>query len=245
VRAGAQGIGFAIPVDHAIEVTTRLINVEQLQNKWHGLVTQADAEAGGALVVNEVESGSPAAAAGLQAGDTLRTVAHRAVSRPLDLERAFMDCPVGEAEPVEIVRNGQSLTLDLALASRTIGPIAAHDGPAADGGKAWDLLGLELSEEPKTTFQKRSTRYRGGMRVVDVRPDGPAALQGIEPGDILVGMHRWETASAQDVDYIVTRPNLAQMGPLKFYVLRGKTTLFGHLDVATTTTGGPTVATRR
>src|SRR5262249_38373037 len=137
-------------------------------------------------------------------------------------------------------------TLDLTPASRLIGPIAKNDVPDADAGKTWDLLGLELTEEPKSTFQKRSTRYRGGMRVVDVRPDGPAAQEGIEPGDILVGMHRGETASAQDIDYIVTRPNLAQMGPLKFYVLRGKTTLYGHIDIAPTTIAtGPTGTSRR
>jgi serine protease Do len=235
VRAGAQGIGFAIPVDHAMEVAARIMSVEQLQNKWHGLVTQASEEPGGPLVVQEVETGSPAAAAGLQPGDQIRTVGHMAVSRPLDLERALWDSQSGDAVSVEVERNGQSLTLGLALAARLIGPIAKGDGPSTDVAKAWELLGVELTEEPKSTFQKRNTRYRGGMRVVDVRPDGPAAQQGIEPGDILVGMHHWETASEQDIDYIVTRPNLAQMGPLKFYVLRGKTTLYGHLDVATTT----------
>jgi serine protease Do len=235
VRAGAQGIGFAIPVDHAMEVSARIMSVEQLQNKWHGLVTQAGDQPGSPLVVDDVESSSPAATAGLKPGDTIRAIGHFSVTRPLDVERALIDCQPGESVPVEVQRDGQTLTLDLALANRSIGPIASHDGSASDSAKSWELLGLELSEEPKTTFQKRSTRYRGGMRVVDVRPDGPAALQGIEPGDILVGMHRWETASAQDIDYIVTRPNLAQMGPLKFYVLRGKTTLYGHLDVATTT----------
>jgi serine protease Do len=234
VRAGAQGIGFAIPVDHAMEVAARLMSVEQLQNKWHGLVTQAGDD-GQPLVVSEVENGSPAAAAGLQAGDTIRSVASHKVTRPLDLERALLDCPNGEAVTLEVIRNGHPITSDMTLASRAVGPIASHDASASDKAKTWELLGLELSEEPKTTFQKRNTRYRGGMRVVDVRPDGPAAEQGIEPGDILVGMHRWETASAQDIDYIVNRPNLGQMGPLKFYVLRGKTTLYGHLDVATTT----------
>ena len=45
-------------------------------------------------------------------------------------------------------------------------------------------------------------------------------------------MHKWETASEQDIQYIVSRPNLDQMGKLKFYVLRGQNTLFGHLNVA-------------
>jgi serine protease Do len=72
------------------------------------------------------------------------------------------------------------------------------------------------------------------MRVVDVRHDGPAAEEGIVPGDVLIGMNGWETASAQDIDYVVTRPNLDQLGPLKFYVMRGKNVLFGHLDVTAT-----------
>jgi serine protease Do len=46
-------------------------------------------------------------------------------------------------------------------------------------------------------------------------------------------MHTWETASEQDIQWIVTRPSLAQMGKLKFYVLRGQSTLFGHINVAT------------
>lgn len=45
-------------------------------------------------------------------------------------------------------------------------------------------------------------------------------------------MHKWETASPQDIQYIISRPNLTDMGKLKFYVLRGQNTLYGHLNVA-------------
>ena len=96
----------------------------------------------------------------------------------------------------------------------------------------WNVLGLRLTEEPRGTFARRSTRYRGGMRVDDVRPNSPAAKEGIQAGDILVGMHKWETASEQDVQYIVSRPNFADLGKVKFYVLRGQNTLYGHLNVA-------------
>jgi serine protease Do len=100
-----------------------------------------------------------------------------------------------------------------------------------DARQVWDVLGLNLSQEPRSTFERRQTRYRGGMHVDGVRPNSPAAEEGILPGDILVGMHKWETASPQDIQYIITRPNVNQM-KLKFYVLRGQNTLFGHLDMA-------------
>ena len=96
------------------------------------------------------------------------------------LERALLDHTTGEKIPLTVLRNGERMTIDLELANCS---------------KAWDVLGLELTEEPKSSFQKRASRYRGGMRVVEVRPNSPAAKEGIRIGDILVGMHGWETAS--------------------------------------------------
>jgi S1-C subfamily serine protease len=219
VRAGAQGIGFAIPVDQVMRVAAQLISVEQLEHKRHGLVTHASNEPGVPLIVDEVQPNSPAATAGLQAGDEICAVGQLPVVRPLDLERALLDRSNGERIAVTVLRGGEQQTCEMELANCS---------------KAWDVLGLELTEEPKSAFQKRSSRYRGGMRVVDVRSSSPAAEEGIRAGDILVGMHGWETASAQDIDYIVTRPNLAEIGSMKFYVLRGKSMLYGHLDLAST-----------
>lgn len=220
VRAGAQGIGFAIPVDQVMAVATRLMSIEQLENKRHGIVSRSADDESHTLLVEEVQPNSPAATAGLRAGDEICRVAQMPVVRPLDLERALLDRSNREKIPLTIVRNGQQLALEMELGACS---------------KAWDILGMELTEEPKSTFKQRASRYRGGMRVVEVRPGSPAAKEGIRSGDILVGMHGWETASSQDIDYIVTRPNLAEIGSMKFYVLRGKTMLYGHLDMTTVT----------
>jgi serine protease Do len=104
--------------------------------------------------------------------------------------------------------------------------------PVVANAPEWDLLGLNLSEEPKGTFAQRNTRYRGGMHVNKVRPNSAAAREGVLPGDVLVGLHRWETASNKDIQYILSRPNFDQMGKLRFYVLRGQNTLYGQLDMA-------------
>jgi serine protease Do len=144
----------------------------------------------------------------------------------------MLDREAGEPVAVEIRRGDDMLVLDLSLVKLQAGTspqrVAQNNKPA----DAWSALGLRLTEEPRSTFQRRSTRYRGGMRVEAVRPDSPAAKEGILAGDILVGMHRWETASEEDIQYIVTRPNLSEMGKIKFYVLRGQNTLYGHLSVA-------------
>jgi serine protease Do len=237
VRAGAQGIGFAIPVDNALRVAGQLLSIQRLQGKWHGVVGVADEDPTGPLHVTKVLPESPAASAGLRKGDEILRVGSTPVTRPLDLERALLDRATGEEVPVQLLRDGQNVTLELAVAEHHAVP---SQPSTLDEAEVWNVLGMRLTQEPRSTFQRRNTRYRGGMRVDAVRSGSPAAEQGIEPGDILVGMHRWETASEQDLRYIISRPNLAELGKIKFYVLRGHDTLYGHLNVAATIEqGGP------
>jgi serine protease Do len=232
VRAGAQGIGFAIPIDSALNVTAGLMSIERLRNTSHGMLTKTGDDFDAPVRVTNVTPASPAAVLGIQPGDEIVSVGTQRVTRPLDLERAFLDRPAGQPVAVELRRNGQTLMLDLALAESRSTAIARQSLATSENDQVWEVLGLKLHEEPKTTFQSRNSRYRGGMYIEEVRPGSPAATEGILPGDILVGMHKWETASEQDVQYIVSRPTLAELGELKFYVLRGQSTLFGHINVA-------------
>ena len=72
------------------------------------------------------------------------------------------------------------------------------------------------------------------MQVQAVRAEGPAASQGIRVGDVLVGMHVWETISQENVLYVLNHADFEKFQPVKFYILRGKDTLYGHLRVERT-----------
>lgn len=240
VRAGAQGIGFAIPVDLAMDIAARIMSVERLERKWHGLQTVALHE-DGELVVRRVLGGSPAQQCGLKAGDVITEIGGVKTSWPLDVELAMLGRSTGSKVPVTVLRDEEPLSVSLAVAPRgkrvALGskrsPIEPPSSKRPSGLRnTWHMLGMTLRPEPRSTFSRRNTRYRGGMRVVAVREDGPASDQGIREGDILVGMHRWETASDQDIRYIVTRSNVEDLGPVKFYLLRGSETLYGHMSVA-------------
>ncbi len=228
VRAGAQGIGFAIPVNKALEVATRLLADYTQKSAWHGVkVADRPTGEGEGLRVEAVEEGSPGAQAGLQPGDLITAVGNEKVHRPLDFYRMFLDRKGGESVTLSIQREGQTQQLALTLAAQP-----RRTGPT---GIIWETLGLELKPISEETFkQQYKTRYRGGLMVAAIRPNSPAAEQGILPGDVLVGMHIWETISLENVLYVLQRPDLARINPLKFYVLRGQETLYGYLPVAIT-----------
>ena len=46
----------------------------------------------------------------------------------------------------------------------------------------------------------------------------------------MVGMHIWETISLENVAYVFGRDDLADIAPIKFYILRGSQTLYGYFS---------------
>jgi serine protease Do len=226
VRAGAQGIGFAIPVDRAMAVAGDLLAGYSLQLGWHGLtLAAAPPEQGPGSVVETVADESPAKEAGIEPGDVITGLDDREIARPLDFHRAILGLKEGDPVNVAVRRGDATLKLSFKLA-RTPSEL----NPAV--GRYWELLGLELKAIPEQEFRKNhQTRYRGGLDVTAVRPNSPAAAQGLRRGDVLVGMHIWETVSLKNVDYVVNHPDLPKINPVKFYILRGNETLYGFLPV--------------
>ena len=77
------------------------------------------------------------------------------------------------------------------------------------------------------------TLHRGGLTVSAVRPDSPAARQGIRCGDVLVGMHKWETTKMDHVSYVLGRPEFVKLEPIRV-LYRPRTR-----DVVRSAYGGP------
>ena len=227
VRAGAQNIGFAIPVDKVMAVTADLIASYNAKRGFHG-VTLAKAKAGtDSVVIAAVAPESPAADAGLQPGDVIKSIGDVEIHRPLDFQRAMLDVKTGEQQAIVAERKQEKVTASLAMAE-------APKDAKPQGQPAWEVLGMELKPISSDEFrQSYQTRFRGGLLVTAVRPDSSAARQSIRPGDVLVGMHIWETISLENVSYILNQPNLNTVSPLKFFILRGNETLYGFFTVST------------
>ena len=226
VRAGAQGIGFAIPVDEALNVAATLLTTSRVSNTWHGVIADfGKNKPANGMLVSEVEDKSPADKAGIKQGDIVVHAVKLDVARPLDFERALLDKKVGDSIKVTVQRDGEEVELEMTLDE--FGPLPEPDPQDL----AWEILGLRMRSVTASEFAQPRNRYRGGMWVSSVRDESPAQRQGLQRGDVLVGLHVWETISTDNVIHILNRPELKQLLPLKFYVVRSGRTLYGYLPL--------------
>jgi serine protease Do len=224
VRAGAQGIGFAIPVDQAIDTVADLMSTQLTVQTRHGIETASGQLGENGVVIKNIAPNSPAGSADLKTGDHVTTVGSTHVRSRLDLERALLDYRTGDDVSVSVLRGGERLTVNLTLAKAQ-----ADDNDAQRD--IWEVLGMRLRSMPSERFKRFHSQYSGGLEVTDVRSDSPASQQRIRRGDVLVGMHVWETTSLDNVSYILGRNDIVGRDAVKFYILRGGDTLFGYLPV--------------
>ena len=126
-NGGSVGIGFAVPSNTIREVVPRLESGNKVRRAYLGVETRPSTSGLGAYVAT-VTPGTPAAAAGLQVGDTIVGVGGEAVTVPEDISTAILGRKPGERLAVEVERAGARRSIDVTLGTR---PDNAGTGAAA------------------------------------------------------------------------------------------------------------------
>jgi S1-C subfamily serine protease len=130
IIGGAQGLGFAIPINRAQQIANQLVadgrvahpylgiqmatltpNVKETLNKETNSGVRVQASEG--VLIVGVAGNSPASRAGLQTGDVIQQINGRAVRTADDVQQAVEDSKIGGSLPVEVNRSGRSLTLSV------------------------------------------------------------------------------------------------------------------------------------
>ena len=112
---GAEGIGFAIPVDLVQTVVSILKTKGRVSRAWLGLWTGPPRQGEGARVV-AVEREGPAARAGIEPGDVIVRFGARQVQRPQEVTSVVIGGEPGERLAIDLVRNGKPATVEVRLA---------------------------------------------------------------------------------------------------------------------------------
>ena len=190
---GSNGIGFAIPSTSFKPVMETLIAGKTVERGWMGvaiqpltrdLATSLHSSASRGALVSEVSPGTPAAKAGVQPGDVITEVNHRAIEGPSQLVTAVSSYDPGKAIDLNVQREGKPLTLSVTLGKRP-GSLEKPGGTESPSDSA-SPFGLTLQPLDKELRDKLNVKQSGGLVVADVEDGSAAARAGLQSGDVIL-----------------------------------------------------------
>ncbi|WKZ12368.1 MAG: DegQ family serine endoprotease [Gammaproteobacteria bacterium] len=235
---GYQGVSFAIPIDVAMRVQKDLVADGHVSRGWLGVGIQGMsrqlAESFGldqprGALVSQVMPGSPAATAGLQAGDVILEFGGKAINDSSDLPPLVGATRIGTDVPLKVLRNGKEKNLTAEIAR-----LADDDGgePEAtlgsNGNESRSHLGVAVADLSDSQRAQLGIEH-GGVVVTQVS-DGPAAEAGIRRGDVLLQLGREQIDGSQKLRELLDKA--PQGKPIPILVRRGENTLFLALQPA-------------
>jgi serine protease Do len=213
-RGGYDGVGFAIPSNTARKIYNSIvatggvrrgaIGVNFYGDKNPALLRAFAVDHG--IVVNGVESGSPAERGGLKRGDVILSVEGQEIRTGDELVQIVSESEIGKKLKVEYLRDGKRMTTQIEVGDRNkivgeaTGSVERGGGkePSEGGG----VLGLSVQNLTHDEAQKLADELhldnQEGVLVMDVKPGGFASDLGVQPRDVLLSINRHPVKSIED-----------------------------------------------
>lgn len=208
---GYMGVSFAIPIDIAMSAVKQLKATGKVQRGQIGVrvqeVTAENAkglklpDSRGALVA-DVEPGSPAAKAGIEPMDVIRSFNGVPINDSSDLPPLVGAQAPGSRATIGVFRDGKTrdMTITLGQLSEAQANANAPDLPGKGGGAA-SRNPLGLVAQPLDADDRRQLGLSANEGVGIASVEGLAARRaGLQPGDVVLQVGRSKVASPAELD---------------------------------------------
>ena len=187
---GSEGMGFAIPIERVLRIADDLIRYGEVRRAWLGLeVEPEEADPFGrtrGVLVSTTSRGSPAALAGIRAGDRLVHIDGKRMVSPLDFEAALLDLRAGDT--VSLAVEGQSREIRLTL----------EELPSLRAERVTVFEELELVTLTEPIRAERGVESARGALVTGISPELQRVL-GLLKGDVIVQLNNRGIQGAEDL----------------------------------------------
>ncbi len=200
---GNVGIAFAIPASTARQVIDDLKNDGSVSRGWLGVsiqpVTKDIAESLGmaedkGAIVSETQGETPAIKAGIKSGDVIIAVNGEKIDGPRELSRKIAGMAPGTDAVVGVFRDGKTQDITVKLGELPA-PDATANAEPRQGGQDAKPTSLE------TFGMKVIANDSGdGVVVTDIESDSSAAENGLQVGDVIVGVNSANVKSAGEIE---------------------------------------------
>ena len=214
---GSIGIGFAVPADTVTAVVTQLKEHGEVRRGWLGVKIQSISEDiaeslgvpenVGALVAG-VTPDSPAAKAGVEAGDVILKFDGKDVTTMRGLPKLVAQTAINKSVEIEVLRQGQKKTLTAAVGAleededkTELNNSKKEEEQKPDSTAVLGLTLLPLTDEMRSKFSFDAKLK--GVLVVEIDPNSPAASKNIKAGDVITEAQQQAVDSPDDIQAAV------------------------------------------
>ena len=196
-NGGSIGIGFAIPSSTARRILEGIMKdgrfVRPQLGIMYGPVKEAVAkklgiEPGTGMEITSVLKGTAAETAGIRPSDIMISIDGKLLHQTEDLRGAILEHKVGDRIPVEIVRKGKKLRLEVVLKEeQKPSEDAGEPRPRKKEGESAEIrwMGMTVIELTDRLAQELGTRDSSGVVIAQVEPGSTAEASGLQRGDII------------------------------------------------------------
>lgn len=214
---GYDGIGFAVPTHIAGWVSEQLMTEGEVKRGYLGTqirivdaatAKQFNVKPSEGAITHKVLPGSPADKAGLNPGDLIIRLDGQKIDGPPSLQGVVEQLTVGKAYPLEIIRDGKRMTLNVTIDALPKDLEASLSSDKADdpASSKFDKLGLELKTLTKELAKQFGFKTTTGVVVTGIQEGSSADRSDIKVGDIIEKAGGQTLNSVEDYDKAKSDP---------------------------------------
>jgi Do/DeqQ family serine protease len=226
------GIGFATPINLVKEISDQLISKGKIVRGYLGVypqeITQDIKDAMNlnsteGVLLGEVVDNTPAAKAGIKAGDVVIKFDGTKITDVQQFRRVVAEYEPGSEVQIEVIRDGENMTFTAKLQEMPdqVASKSEEQNDETEEIKSW--LGIKVRN--MTSEEKSNTKISAGVIVDQIESGSVADQSGIQEGDVVLKIDKYEIASTKDFSSAANALENANK-PILFRLKRGSVSLF-------------------
>jgi serine protease Do len=235
---GNIGIGFAIPIDLAKKIADQLRKNGRVVRGWLGIRAQdVSPQLASSLnltrpavemaVVTEVAENSPAAEAGVKAGDVILEFNGKPVPKSHEFPSVIADTPPGQKVSLKIIHEKKEQTIVV-----KIGELPEENDASQKLESRDPEIGVRVQRITPEAARRLGMSSTKGVLVMEVQPGSPAEQIGVEPADVIREVNQRPVNNVSDFERAVRQGRRGDR--ILLLVQRGDNTVFFALKRKTT-----------
>ena len=197
--AGSVGIGLAIPVNMALDITSQLLEYGEVKRGYLGVSAQNltydlskafGVETNRGAIITRVLEGSPADKSGIKIGDVVIKIDNKVIDNAASMRNKIGLLKINTIINIQINRKGKILTKKVKIVEPKKEKISnLKINPR--------LAGIVFGE-----IQKNMPEYGkiNGIKIMKMKKDSKAFIYGIRPNDIILSINNIPVQSVKDLE---------------------------------------------